>query len=344
MPPSRVAVAMSGGVDSSVAAARLVDEGCQVFGVYLKLQPGPQSEEIAAVLGQTGSILGIRIYTLDLAAGFDRLVVDRFCADYARAVTPNPCVVCNREIKFGLLLERVRAMGADILATGHYARIAAGPSGCRLLRGADRRKDQSYFLYTLGQEQLSKVLFPVGGLTKEMVREMAVDLDLPAAEQRESQDICFIPGDYGKFLSSRISLRPGEIVSTSGRVLGKHRGLALYTVGQRRGLGIGAGEYYVLRLDAAANRLVVGEEAGLECRGLTASALSWVAGKPPRRREGITARVRYRSREVGVTFRVGGDKARVRFETPLSAVSPGQSIVFYRDDEVLGGGVIDAVM
>jgi tRNA-specific 2-thiouridylase len=334
---------MSGGVDSSTAAALLQREGHDVFGIYLRLWlDDAHCEE----LDRTCRLLNIPLCVIDLTAQFRRQIVDYFCAEYHSGRTPNPCVVCNEEIKFGLLLERVVAMGADCLATGHYARIEHSGGNFHLLRGADRTKDQSYFLYRLGQRHLSRVLFPVGGLTKSAVRKMARELGLPAVDRKESQDICFVSGgDYRYFLQGRVDFPPGDIVDITGKVLGRHQGLALYTVGQRHGLGIATGaECYVVRMETEGNRLVVGDKAALYCSGLVASGLKWISGEAFGERGGITARVRYRSSEVKVLLEIKGDAAEVYFEQPQTAVTPGQSVVFYRGEEVLGGGIIDAIL
>jgi tRNA-uridine 2-sulfurtransferase len=341
--PSRVAIAMSGGVDSSVTAALLQREGYDVFGIHLRLWPGDIHNED---LESACRLLGIPLHELDLTTEFQDRVVDYFCKEYQGGRTPNPCVVCNEEVKFGLLLERAGKMGADYLATGHYARVESAGEIFHLLRGADRTKDQSYFLYRLGQRQLSRVFFPVGGLTKVKVRQIARELGLSAVDRKESQDICFIPGgDYRSFLKSRIDLQPGDIVDITGKILGRHHGLALYTVGQRHGLGISAGaECYVLRLETEGNRLVVGEKAALYSRGLVAFGLNWVAGKVPGELDGIAGSVRYKASEVSVELNLKGSMAEVYFENPQTAVTPGQSVVFYRNEEVLGGGIIDAVL
>jgi tRNA-uridine 2-sulfurtransferase len=341
--PARVAVAMSGGVDSSVTAALLQRDSYDIFGIHLRLWPGDTHNED---LEHTCRLLDIPLHELDLTAEFQDKVVDYFCKEYQDGRTPNPCIVCNEAIKFGLLLKRAGEMGADYLATGHYARIERAGKIFHLLRGTDRTKDQSYFLYRLGQPQLSRVLFPVGGLTKAKVRQIAREMGLSAVDRKESQDICFIPeGDYRAFLKGRVDLQPGDIVDITGMTLGRHHGLALYTVGQRHGLGISAGaECYVLRLETVGNRLIVGSKAALYSRGLVASGLNWVVGTAPVKCSGIAARVRYKAPEVSVELNLKETTAAVYFEKPQTAVTPGQSVVFYRDEEVLGGGIIDAVL
>jgi tRNA-specific 2-thiouridylase len=342
----RVAVAMSGGVDSSLAAALLKEAGDDAFGVYMQLWPDPSLSQTISDLERTCQLLGIPFYKLDLEREFHRLVIDYFCAEYSHGRTPNPCIACNQHIKFGLLLDRVLGMGAEYLATGHYARIERSAGGYRLLKAADRSRDQSYFLYILGQHQLEHLLFPLGELNKERVKELAARLGLPASSRRQSQDVCFIPdNDYRSFISGRVPLEDGEIVDITGKVLGKHSGLARYTVGQRHGLGLASGrELYVLRLDAENNRLVVGSrQQGLH-NTLTATKLSWVSGETAAEPVNITAKVRYKAAEVAAKLHPSDGQAEVRFAKPQSAITPGQSVVFYQGEVVLGGGVIDAVL
>ena len=340
----RVAVAMSGGVDSSIAAALLKKAGDDVFGIHMRLWP--DRAQTIADLEHTCQILDIPFHQLDLEGEFQHLVIDYFCCEYGLGRTPNPCIRCNQEIKFGFLLERALAMGADFLATGHYARIERSADGYRLLRAIDRSRDQSYFLYTLGQSQLEHLLFPLGELSKQKVRKLAAKLGLPVNNRRDSQDICFIPdNDYRSFISGHIPLKEGEIVDITGKVLGRHGGLALYTVGQRHKLGLNSNkQQYVLRLDAENNRLVVGSRDQLLSNRLTANSLSWVSGEVVKEPLSITAKVRYKAPEVAAKLQPVDGRAEVRFTKPQSAITPGQSVVFYQGDEVLGGGVIDAVL
>jgi tRNA-specific 2-thiouridylase len=341
----RVAVAMSGGVDSSLAAALLKQAGDDVFGVYMRLWPDPALSQTISHLEHTCQLLSIPFYQLDLEREFHSLVIDYFCAEYSHGRTPNPCIACNQHIKFGLLLDRALGMGAEYLATGHYARVEPSAGGYRLLKAADRSQDQSYFLYTLGQRQLERLLFPLGELNKERVRGLAAELGLPATS-RHSQDVCFIPdNDYRAFISERVPLKDGEIVDITGKVLGRHGGLGRYTVGQRHGLGLASGrELYVLKLDAESNRLVVGtREQGLH-NALTTTKLSWVSGERAGEPVAITAKVRYKAAEVAAELRPANGRAEVRFNEPQSAITPGQSVVFYQGDVVLGGGIIDAVL
>jgi tRNA-specific 2-thiouridylase len=272
----------------------------------------------------------------------ERVIAD-FCREYSLGRTPNPCIRCNQYIKFDVLLEKAKWLDADVLATGHYARIDHSPEGYRLLKAVDPNKDQSYFLYTLGQRELEQLLFPVGTLSKTEVRRLAATMGLPASDRDESQEICFITDDdYRSFIGGRIPLEAGDIVDTGGNVLGRHQGLARYTVGQRQGLGLAANDrLYVLRLDTATNRVVVGSKEQLLGSKLFAGKLSWVSRKPPGEAGGITARIRYRAPEVAVDIRQNNGTVEVRFHQPQSAIAPGQSVVFYQGDIMLGGGIIE---
>ena len=341
MPQKRVAVAMSGGVDSSVAAAILKNQGYQVIGVTMLLhsEHGDKSAEPAKRIADS---LAIPHQIVDFRLLFKQQVITPFCDEYGRGRTPNPCIACNRYIKFGTLLNKTRELGADFIASGHYARVESSPEGYRLLRGIDHAKDQSYFLYTLGQEQLKYLLLPVGNLYKSQTRRIAGELGLSDIIKDESQDICFIAGsDYHSFISQHIPSPPGDIVDSNGKVLGRHKGLSHYTVGQRQGLGLASNRrLYVISLDAKSNRLVVGSQEQLFAHRLCASRLHWISGKAPPETAGITARVRYKSPDVGVNLCLNNSTAEVQFAQPQTAIAPGQSIVFYQGEVVLGGGVI----
>lgn len=343
MPKKKVAVAMSGGVDSSLAAWLLKDAGYEVTGVHLKLWANPEYDDNLAILKQTCSLLTIPLHELDLEDDFKSLVIDYFCREYNQGRTPNPCPICNKHIKFGRLLHRVRETGADYLATGHYAQIKASANGYRLLKADDAAKDQSYFLYTLGQTELPYLMLPLGNRHKTEVRKLAEQIGLASHRQRESHDICFIPnGDYRSFLANHITIKPGGIITADGRVVGEHHGLAYYTVGQRQGLGLSTGErQYVLRLDTPNNRLVVGSKDQLLSRRLSARKLNWVSGTPPPSQSEITAKIRYQAQEARAKLYLNESKATVEFYAPQSAVTPGQAVVFYRGDAVLGGGIIE---
>lgn len=354
----RVVVGMSGGVDSSVAAALLAEQGYEVVGVTMRLwteeRPGEfrghqqccsieDIDDARRVAGQ----LGIRHYVMNFEREFREHVVDRFVREYAQGRTPNPCVRCNEHIKYRALLERLPALDAEFVATGHYARVARdGSTGrYRLLKGIDPAKDQSYVLYMLGQEQLARLLLPVGGLTKEEVRAHAARLGLDVAAKPDSVEICFVPGnDYRAFVEQRVQLEPGELRDETGAVIGRHRGIAAYTIGQRRGLGVAAGEpRYVTAIDAERNIVTIGPEEALFADTVEAAEVSWVAGEPPAPGTPLEAKARYRSEPApAVLLEAGpGPRAVVRFERRQRALTPGQAIAFYRGDEVLGGGTIE---
>ncbi|MBC7315154.1 MAG: tRNA 2-thiouridine(34) synthase MnmA [Chloroflexi bacterium] len=349
--PSIVAVAMSGGVDSSVAAALLQEAGYTVHGVTMQLWREPSQEDASSPSDGAASAqavcehLGIPHHVVDLRQAFYEEVVQYFLREYARGRTPNPCLRCNRLIKFGALFEWARTWGAQYLATGHYARIL-DEGGCyALLCGRDVNKDQSYFLYTLKQEDLAHLLFPIGEWTKERVREYALERHLPVAERPESQDICFLPGgDYRRFIAQHApeAVRPGPIYDAAGRLLGEHHGLPFYTVGQREGLGISAPKpFYVLALDVARNALIVGYAEELGQSALLAEEMTYVCGEAPPQGANVEAKIRYKSQRIPARVYDEGDGcARVYFERPLRDITPGQAVVLYKGERVLGGGII----
>lgn len=356
---SRVVVGMSGGVDSSVAAALLVERGHDVIGVTMRVWPGAPAGDATKRFGaccgseavddarRVARTLGIPYYVLNMEAEFTRAVVDRFADEYRHGRTPVPCVACNADLKFGSLLARARAWDADAVATGHYARVSRDEATGRYLlwRGRDPRKDQSDFLWPLTQAQLAAARFPVGDLDKADVRAHARRLGLATADKPESQEICFVPDDdYRGFLRRRDPglFRPGPIVDAGGTVLGTHAGVAAYTVGQRKGLGVTAGTpLYVVDIDPDANRVMVGGPADLERDRLIASAVNFIAFEPPRDPIRVRARIRHSHRPAPATVRARGDgTAEVVFDEPQRAITPGQSVVWYRDDLVVGGGVI----
>lgn len=357
MGKGKVAMAMSGGVDSSVAAAWLVTQGYEVIGITMRLSDDTRETARGASCGALGAaeeakriadIIGIAHEVVDFREIFRRQVIDYFLAAYGAGETPNPCIVCNRRLKFDALWQQAQALGADFIATGHYARITWNEAAGRhqLRKGRDEKKDQSYVLCQLPAALLPHVLLPLGDFTKQEVREMAREFALPVAQKAESQEICFIPDDdYGRFLRENRPdcLRPGDIVDRAGRVLGRHGGVPLYTIGQRRGLGIAApAPLYVIGLDMAQNRVIVGESAEVFAAGLTAREVNWLTDEgllAPRRLE---VKVRYGPRSAwAAVLPLGEDRCQVRFEAPQRAITPGQSVVFYDGDEVLGGGVID---
>lgn len=345
----RVLVAMSGGVDSSVAAARMVAEGHEVIGVTLKLWAGPNGEmptggcctvSDAEDARRVAAQLDIPYYVLDYTEDFSRGVIDGFVADYLSGRTPNPCVECNRTVKFSRLLAQATEFGCDLVATGHYARVDRVEGRYRLRRGVDAAKDQSYVLSMLGQDQLARVRFPVGELEKAVVRRVASDLGLRTAYKAESMDICFVGRrDYRSFLRSQApeAVEPGPVVTTEGRQVGLHDGVAGFTIGQRRGLGVALGEpHYVVDVDAGTRTVTIGTRRHLAVEGIEVSDVTWVDGAP---RPGAAVLVQYRAHGEAVPASWDGD-GTVRFVEPQDAVAPGQTAAFYRDDEVLGGGII----
>ncbi|OFW64649.1 MAG: tRNA 2-thiouridine(34) synthase MnmA [Actinobacteria bacterium RBG_16_67_15] len=346
-------VAMSGGVDSSVAAALMLEAGYEVIGVTLKQWVAPDGSlptagcctvADAEDARKVAARLGIPHYVLDHSAEFTAEVVDRFVADYAAGLTPNPCVECNRRVRFGALLGRVEPLGCDVLVTGHYARIGTRRGRPALLRAADPAKDQSYVLHMLTAADLARVRFPIGDLTKAEVRDHASRLGLRTAAKPDSQDLCFVAGDYRAFLQARLPeiRRPGAMVDASGAVVGKHDGVAGFTVGQRRGLGIAVGEpRFVVAVDPATATVRVGPRSDLAVAACRVSGVHFV-NDPVTTGEAVAVKVRYRSRPVPARLFPQGEVWRVAFTTPQEAVAPGQAAVFYRDDEVLGGGTITA--
>jgi tRNA-specific 2-thiouridylase len=345
---ARVFVAMSGGVDSSVSAALLLEQGHDVTGVTMQLWPSSDDEggccSVSAIRDarRVCDLLGIPHYTLNYREIFEREVVEPFGDEYAAGRTPNPCIVCNDVVKFSDLLSKVMTQGADYLATGHYARIVRDDADAPwLARAVDSTKDQSYFLYRLTRPQLDHLLFPVGELQKTEVRAIALRLGLAIAKKPDSQEVCFAPaGEHTTVLRERHpeALAPGDIVDAEGRVLGRHNGIANYTVGQRKGLGIGGGEpLYVVSIDAAANRVVVGDRSQLLASDVLATDIVWHAEPSA----AVDAVVRYRMTARAAHAQVAYGRLHVRFEEPLEAVAPGQAVVCYRDNLVLGGGVIE---
>jgi len=341
---------MSGGVDSSVTAGLLVEEGYDVVGVSLRLwegsELGPRNCSDHRGAKDVAECLGVPHLVLDQRAAFRGRVVRSFAEDYAAGRTPNPCIACNRDFKLGTLMKWADSRGIARVATGHYARVEQQRERVSLWRGSDRKKDQSYFLFALSQHQLERTVFPLGLLTKQEVRSKARDLGLDVADRMESQDICF--GDHRTLVESIAKpgdLSWGEIVDTTGQVLGHHEGIHRFTVGQRKGLGISAPvPLYVRKVDALTNRVVVGPKEKLLCQGFTAAAVNWIDDAVYEDMK-ATVQIRYRSKGVPcILSAVERAKVRVQFLEECPAVTPGQAAVFYRGDEVLGGGWIDRVL
>lgn len=340
----KVMVALSGGVDSAVTAALLLEQGYEVIGVHMRLLSGVEHESSDEDARQVANELGIEFHSLDCRDEFNRVIVQNFCDEYLNGRTPNPCILCNRHMKFGYLLQVADELGADFLATGHYARIDYSGDVPVLRRGHDLKKDQSYFLFTLTAEQLKRVMFPLEDTTKEQVKEIAQRLNLSARHNAESQDVCFIPdNDYVNFLRKQALTLPqgGNIIHVNGKVLGRHSGTYRYTIGQRKGLGIGWSEpLYVVSIDVTKNQVVVGEKQFLKTTELVVNDVVW-SQLPVESKLRVDCRIRYRHNEALATvYTDDQNTVRVVFDQPQIGVTPGQSAVFYQEDAVIGGGWI----
>ncbi len=338
----RVAVALSGGADSALAAHMLLEEGFDVFALHAVFSRSPHTEGHSNAALAVATLLGIQLHTVDLSREFAYHVIDPFCTEYAEGRTPNPCVRCNAAIKFGALLAEARRLGADLMATGHYARTEDSVEGTRLLRGVDHRADQSYFLYRVGHNALARTVMPLGRMMRADVHTRISGLGLPIS--RPSADLCFINDrSYHSFVAARVGAQPGPVVDSSRRVLGKHRGLPFYTVGQRHGLKLSLGyPAYVTAIRPEENQLVVGPEHELYAGSAIITDLAWIAGHAPSHRFSSEVRVRYRARAVAADIEVLGTTAHVKFHEPQKAVAPGQSLVVYNGETVLGGGILKA--
>ena len=351
---TRVVCGMSGGVDSSATAALLLEQGFDVVGITLKLWPqdcvsraedkccGPQAVSDARAVCNK---LGVPYYLIDEAAEFQSKVIQYFADEYKAGRTPNPCVMCNQNLKFGRLIDRADQLGAQFIATGHFARIEHESGRVLLKRGRDLKKDQSYFLFSLRQDQLARAMFPLGEKTKSDTREVARHCNLKTADKEESMEICFVPdNNYGKFLqqANLAQKHRGEIVDVHGHVLGHHDGIEFYTIGQRKGLGITTPKpVYVVELDAENNRVVVGDETALDRDEFIVDRCNWIPFDQPTSPIEVMAKIRYNHPGTNATVTpIDRNKAKVKLHTPQRAITPGQAAVFYQDDLVVGGGWI----
>lgn len=349
----RVIVGMSGGVDSCVAAALLQEQGYEVIGITMRLWTLEHPEAVAGKqhccsagdaddAREVAGILGIPHYVQNFEQQFQARVVDYFIGEYERGRTPNPCLACNEHIKFASLMARAQAFDAGYLATGHYARRLERQGSYALHRAVDLDKDQSYVLYGLSQDQLARLLFPLGDYTKAEVRAIARRLGLPVAEKPDSEEICFVPdNNYRNFLRGRVAPSPGEIVDCEGTVVGRHGGIIDYTVGQRRGLGAFGDRRYVTQLQPKQNRVVIGLEEDLLSQRLIAGQVRYVSGIAPPADTQVQVKIRYKAALSPATLHPTGDSVELRFAEPQRAITPGQAAVFYAGEEVLGGGIIE---
>ena len=351
---TKVVVAMSGGVDSSVAAALLKEQGYEVIGMMLRLWSEPGKEDSnrcctpdsMAQARRVAAKLDIPFYVIDAKGVFRETVVQYFLDGYARGETPNPCLICNRQIRWTFLLDRALALGADFMATGHYVRIQKAEGGrMSLLRAVDRSKDQSYVLHVLNQEKLAKALFPIGDYPKPEIRQIAEKYDLPTASRKDSQDLCFLAGDdYRNFLQRNAveMLKTGDIITRDGHSIGQHNGLANYTIGQRKGLGIASAvPLYVLGKNSTTNTLIVGTQEELGSYELTARDINWLSGETPKEQFRADVKIRYTAREAeALVTPINGNQVRVHFDAPQRDITAGQAAVFFQGDVMIGGGII----
>jgi tRNA-specific 2-thiouridylase len=350
----KVLVLMSGGMDSSVAAALLKKEGFEVIGAFMRLTNLPRFDEAKERAEKVAKILKIPFYVFNLEKEFKKKIIDYFLKEYKAGNTPNPCVLCNKEIKFGLILEKALSLGANFVATGHYARKIQNPKSKiqKLLVAKDKKKDQSYFLWMLNQDQLKRILFPIGNYTKEEVRNFARKFKLPLLKAKKSVEICFIEKTVNDFLRKYLKEKPGKIVDTQGKVLGEHRGLWFYTIGQRKGIGLSGGPWWVVDKDLKKNLLIVTKnEKDLLKKELFCKDVNWISGKEQKLPLEAKAKIRYKTDFAKVTIystfahlrkfaNIKNKIYKVIFEKPQRAITPGQSVVFYKGEEVFGGGII----
>ncbi|HKG55309.1 MAG TPA: tRNA 2-thiouridine(34) synthase MnmA [Anaerolineales bacterium] len=350
---TKVVVAMSGGVDSSVAAVLLKEQGYDVIGMMLRLWSEPGKEDsnrcctpdAMAQARRVAAKLDIPFYVIDAKDVFHNTVVQYFLDGYARGETPNPCLICNRQIRWTFLLDHALALGAEFMATGHYVRIRKTESGHQLLRAVDKTKDQAYVLHVLNQEKLAKALFPIGNYPKVEIRAIAEKYGLPTASRKDSQDLCFLAGeDYRTFLQRNAAgmLQPGEILTREGKSIGEHTGLANYTIGQRKGLGVASSvPLYVLGKNSTTNALIVGTQEELGSRELMAHDINWLSGKVPGEPFRAEVKIRYTAKEAeALVTPMDGSQVKVQFDSPQRDITAGQAAVFFQGDLMIGGGII----
>ena len=338
----RVICSISGGIDSAVAMALLKERGFDVLAVFMRLLPEPYFEKNEERARKIAEILNVPFYVFDFRKEFQKKVVNYFLKSYKAGLTPNPCVVCNKEIKFELLFKKLQTLKADFIATGHYARVKKRGKTYFLLKGKDKNKDQSYFLWQLTQKILKRTLFPIGNYTKAKVKKLANKFNFPFFDVSESQEVCFIQTEVSEFLKRHLKTNPGRIVDTEGRTIGKHEGLWFYTIGQRKGIGLSGGPFYVLEKDVRQNLLMVTKnEKDLYSKELIAKSINWISGKKPKLPLKVMAKIRYKHQPASArVFEEKGNKLKVVFSKPQRAITPGQSVVFYQGERLLGGGII----
>lgn len=331
---------MSGGVDSSVAAALLKKQGFDVKGVFMKLSDFSSVAQKRAK--KAAKILGIPFYIFNFEKEFKKRIIDYFLREYRAGRTPNPCVFCNKEIKFGLLMQKALELGADFIATGHYARTTLKKDGIHLLKGKDKKKDQSYFLWRLSQEQLKHILFPIGNYTRAEVEKLAQVFRLPFSSVKKSMEICFVPADINDFLKKYLKPKSGNMTDRKGKVLGQHEGLCFYTVGQRKGIKLAGGPFYVFNKNLRKNRLIISKEKeDLLEKETIIRDVNWIFGNASHLPVKLTVKIRYRNKPVAAKiYKIGSKKYKISFGAPQNAITPGQSAVFYGGRELLGGGII----